>query len=508
MATLEPGGSCFLVHPEHSWITGKVVSHEGGQTYTVQGNGGRWHDSFEGGGLVKKLKPHEVFAYTDPSLESLDVDDLLQLALLEDALILHVLRTRYFKDVVYTNIGPILVSINPFNYNIPWYTDEMMPTYLTEGPKVKQARPHVWAVAHETYHEMIAEGRDQCILISGESGAGKTEAAKIVLRYLTRLSTHRGTPAQRASAADVGFRIQQASPILEGFGNAKTGRNDNSSRFGKFMRIQFDGQGLLVGAHTDKFLLEKSRVVTAGPGERVYHSFYQLVAGPDAQRYGLAAAAHYRVLNSGGCLTVDGRDDAQEYVACRRAMTDVGMTVAEQEEVWKTVAGILHVTQVEFVVEDEETGRLRIADHSLKELEAGARLWGLPDAVELAKELLTTTVWAPLLVLLACWCGWLPPVLRGLPLVLCRFCCWLLALLVPGGPFTTRFFFREDTNPQCHPKFARLLLVLMKRFLMCISGLAGVCQDPKRRPRPRCVRKTMLLVSQVILADVLMLNPS
>eukprot|EP00659_Diplonema_papillatum_P023435 gene23435-biopygen1594 len=141
-------------------------------------------------------------------------------------------------DMVYTNIGAIVVALNPWNFKIPWYTDDNMHKYLAEGEVIKENVPHSWAQAHNTYNDMQRDDLDQTILISGESGAGKTEAAKIVMKYLGAISCVRGEDKQKAAAQKVAFNINQASPILEGFGNAKTVRNDNSSRFGKFMKVR------------------------------------------------------------------------------------------------------------------------------------------------------------------------------------------------------------------------------------------------------------------------------
>merc|ERR1711976_503769 len=142
---------------------------------------------------------------------------------------MHALNQRYYVDNIYTYIGPIVVAINPFKFTIPWYLDAQMPAYLQEGEVIKINKPHSWAIAHNTYYEMLKRKHNQCVLVSGESGAGKTEAVKIVMKYLGAVSSLTGTEQQKAGSAATGKKLMMASPILEGFGNAKTVRNDNSS---------------------------------------------------------------------------------------------------------------------------------------------------------------------------------------------------------------------------------------------------------------------------------------
>ena len=216
------------------------------------------------------------------------VRDLLSLPYLHDSVLLQHVRQNYWRDIIYTNIGPIVLALNPYDFNLPHYQDHHMPRYIAEGPAVieepSQQPTHVWSVAHQAYWTMRLKDQPQSVLVSGESGAGKTEAAKIVIKYLAECSTHHATDSDRANASGITQKIVQCSPILESFGNARTVRNDNSSRFGKFMKLQFSREGHLCGAFTYSYLLEKSRVVGHGAGERCYHSFYQLLAGASAEQ--------------------------------------------------------------------------------------------------------------------------------------------------------------------------------------------------------------------------------
>eukprot|EP01006_Ploeotia_vitrea_P036084 TRINITY_DN65964_c1_g2_i4.p1 TRINITY_DN65964_c1_g2~~TRINITY_DN65964_c1_g2_i4.p1 ORF type:complete len:1194 (+),score=255.37 TRINITY_DN65964_c1_g2_i4:390-3584(+) len=262
-----------------------------------------------------------------------------------------------------------------------------MPDYLAEGEVIKKNKPHSWSVAHNTYYEMLKRKQNQCVLVSGESGAGKTEAVKIVMKYLGAVSSLTGTEAQKQGSADTGRKLMMASPILEGFGNAKTVRNDNSSRFGKFVKVQFDKDGYMKGAHTTKYLLEKSRIVTASEGERCYHAFYLLSQGADAKKYGINQPSEYRFINSGNCIKIDGVDDGADYQECLTAMTGVGMTEEEKDAVWATVAGVMNLLTLNFQPDGEYS---KIDGGTSKYLDKAVELWQIDGAV-LGKELISTT---------------------------------------------------------------------------------------------------------------------
>ncbi|KAM0019725.1 putative myosin ATPase [Helianthus debilis subsp. tardiflorus] len=192
------------------------------------------------------------------------IDDLIQLSYLSEPSVLYNLQYRYERDMIYSKAGPVLVAINPFK-TIPLYGDDYMQAYKRK----KIDSPHVYAIADTAIREMIRDEVNQSIVINGESGAGKTETAKIAMQYLAAVRGGSG----------IEYEILKTNPILEGFGNAKTSRNDNSSRFGKLIEIHFSEIGRIAGASIQTFLLEKSRVVQCTEGERSYHSFYQLCAG-------------------------------------------------------------------------------------------------------------------------------------------------------------------------------------------------------------------------------------
>uniref|UniRef100_A0A0A0KIK2 Myosin motor domain-containing protein n=2 Tax=Cucumis sativus TaxID=3659 RepID=A0A0A0KIK2_CUCSA len=213
-----------------------------------------------------------------------------------------------------------------------------------KGAPFGELSPHVFAVADASYRAMISEGRSQSILVSGESGAGKTETTKLIMQYLTFVGG-------RASGDNrtVEQQVLESNPLLEAFGNARTVRNDNSSRFGKFVEIQFDTNGRISGAAIRTYLLERSRVVQITNPERNYHCFYQLCAsGRDAEKYKLDHPSHFRYLNQSKTYELDGVSNAEEYIRTRRAMDIVGISHEDQEAIFRTLAAILHLGNVEF----------------------------------------------------------------------------------------------------------------------------------------------------------------
>eukprot|EP01062_Namystynia_karyoxenos_P076481 TRINITY_DN7507_c0_g1_i2.p1 TRINITY_DN7507_c0_g1~~TRINITY_DN7507_c0_g1_i2.p1 ORF type:complete len:1566 (+),score=503.08 TRINITY_DN7507_c0_g1_i2:72-4700(+) len=333
---LEVGALCLAHSPTDSWTPARVTQWDG-KLLSVK---------TEGGEVLHKLKEDDALVVGEDVLKE-DVDDLLNLTLLHDGTLLYLLRARYLRDVIYTNIGAIVVALNPFNFKIPAYLDERMPDYLSEGDRIERNIPHSWAVAHNTYWELRNDEADQCILVSGESGAGKTEASKIVMKYLAALSCRNGEQQDKDAAAAVGTKINITSPPLEAFGNAKTVRNDNSSRFGKFMKVKFDSQGFLRGAFVIKYLLEKSRIVTCMKGERVYHSFYLLVRGAEEQ-YKLGPDTSYRSLNAGQTVNNKDFDTIEEYQEVNQSLERIGLEPDLVQSMWRSVAGMLHILNLDF----------------------------------------------------------------------------------------------------------------------------------------------------------------
>eukprot|EP01060_Flectonema_neradi_P038377 TRINITY_DN801_c0_g2_i3.p1 TRINITY_DN801_c0_g2~~TRINITY_DN801_c0_g2_i3.p1 ORF type:complete len:1341 (+),score=283.95 TRINITY_DN801_c0_g2_i3:187-4023(+) len=339
--------------------------------------------------VCDKLKEDDIYPISKDVLGE-DVNDLLSLTILHDATLLNCLKMRYYKDVIYTNIGAIVVALNPFNFKIPHYMDDQMHKYLAEGDRIENNIPHSWAVAHNTYYEMMNDQQNQCILVSGESGAGKTEASKIVMKYLGAISSKRGEESQKEAAQEVGKKIQLASPILEAFGNARTVRNDNSSRFGKFMKVQFNDSGFLVGAFVIKYLLEKSRIITAAKGERVYHSFYLACRAPGDFRakYNVGEDKTYTSLSSGKQFDNKEFNTTDDFQEVLDAMGAVGMNDVEKDGVWRAVSGVLHIENTLFL-EDGEGSKLDPKTSTFVDLCTGC--WDV-DGEVMRKEFHNTTL--------------------------------------------------------------------------------------------------------------------
>ncbi|PNI23309.1 MYO1C isoform 16, partial [Pan troglodytes] len=236
------------------------------------------------------------------------------------------LRRRFRENLIYTYIGPVLVSVNPYR-DLQIYSRQHMERY--RGVSFYEVPPHLFAVADTVYRALRTERRDQAVMISGESGAGKTEATKRLLQFYAETC-----PAPERGGA-VRDRLLQSNPVLEAFGNAKTLRNDNSSRFGKYMDVQFDFKGAPVGGHILSYLLEKSRVVHQNHGERNFHIFYQLLEGGEEEtlrRLGLERNPQsYLYLVKGQCAKVSSINDKSDWKVVRKALTVIDFTEDEVE---------------------------------------------------------------------------------------------------------------------------------------------------------------------------------
>ena len=290
-------------------------------------------------------------------------DDLARMSHLNEPAILRALEERYEKDAIYTSAGNVLIAVNPFKPMDAMYGEEQRAMYGEEqrggsGDRTTTPTPppHVFAVAARAYAEMTSKGKDQALVVGGESGAGKTETTKIAMRYLAGVAgTGRAASSGDGSRAGVGVeeRILRTNPILESFGNAKTERNDNSSRFGKLIDIDFGVDGAMLGARIRTYLLEKSRVVAPADGERSYHVFYRLCAGAnDEERAELSVPRdplEFEYLAKSGVVDVDGVDDKRECDVLRDALHTVGIDAVAQREIFRVVAAVLWLGNVEFV---------------------------------------------------------------------------------------------------------------------------------------------------------------
>ncbi|KAM7002579.1 LOW QUALITY PROTEIN: unconventional myosin-Va-like [Tautogolabrus adspersus] len=279
-------------------------------------------------------------------------NDLTALSYLHEPAVLHNLKVRFIDSkLIYTYCGIVLVAINPYE-SVPIYEADIINAY--SGQNMGDMDPHIFAVAEEAYKQMARDERNQSIIVSGESGAGKTVSAKYAMRYFATVSFS-------SSEANIEDRVLASSPIMEALGNAKTTRNDNSSRFGKYIEIGFDKKLSITGANMRTYLLEKSRVVFQAHGERNYHVFYQLCASshlPEFKAFKLGCAEDFHYTNQGQSPVIDGVDDAKEMCNTRKAFSLLGISEADQMAIYQILAAILHLSNVE--VKDQSADRSSI----------------------------------------------------------------------------------------------------------------------------------------------------
>uniref|UniRef100_A0A671NQE1 Osteoclast-stimulating factor 1 n=1 Tax=Sinocyclocheilus anshuiensis TaxID=1608454 RepID=A0A671NQE1_9TELE len=301
------------------------------------------------------------------------VDDMVLLSKINEDAIVENLKKRYMDDFIFTYIGPVLISVNPFK-QMPYFGEKEIEMY--QGAAQYENPPHIYALADNMYRNMMIERENQCVIISGESGAGKTVAAKYIMGYISKVS---GGGPRVQHVKDI---ILQSNPLLEAFGNAKTVRNNNSSRFGKYFEIQFSSGGEPDGGKISNFLLEKSRVVMRNPGERSFHIFYQLIEGASGDQkssLGITNLDYYTYLNQSGSYKVDDINDKHDFQETLHAMDVIGISGMDRAMVVQIVAGILHLGNISFreagnyaAVENDEflafpAFLLGIDQHRLKE---------------------------------------------------------------------------------------------------------------------------------------------
>uniref|UniRef100_A0A663N2C6 Myosin heavy chain 11 n=1 Tax=Athene cunicularia TaxID=194338 RepID=A0A663N2C6_ATHCN len=275
------------------------------------------------------------------------VEDMAELTCLNEASVLHNLRERYFSGLIYTYSGLFCVVINPYK-QLPIYSEKIIDMY--KGKKRHEMPPHIYAIADTAYRSMLQDREDQSILCTGESGAGKTENTKKVIQYLAVVaSSHKGKK-DISITGELEKQLLQANPILEAFGNAKTVKNDNSSRFGKFIRINFDVTGYIVGANIETYLLEKSRAIRQAKDERTFHIFYYLIAGASEQMRNdllLEGFGNYTFL-SNGHVPIPAQQDDEMFQETLEAMTIMGFTEEEQIAILRVVSSVLQLGNIVF----------------------------------------------------------------------------------------------------------------------------------------------------------------
>uniref|UniRef100_A0A8C5VUM7 Myosin-11 n=1 Tax=Microcebus murinus TaxID=30608 RepID=A0A8C5VUM7_MICMU len=275
------------------------------------------------------------------------VEDMAELTCLNEASVLHNLRERYFSGLIYTYSGLFCVVVNPYKH-LPIYSEKIVDMY--KGKKRHEMPPHIYAIADTAYRSMLQDREDQSILCTGESGAGKTENTKKVIQYLAVVaSSHKGKK-DTSITGELEKQLLQANPILEAFGNAKTVKNDNSSRFGKFIRINFDVTGYIVGANIETYLLEKSRAIRQARDERTFHIFYYMIAGAKEKMKSdllLEGFSNYTFL-SNGYVPIPAAQDDEMFQETLEAMGIMGFNEEEQLAILKVVSSVLQLGNIVF----------------------------------------------------------------------------------------------------------------------------------------------------------------
>merc|ERR1719232_1089568 len=298
-------------------------------------------------------------------------EDMADLTCLNEASVLHNIKERYFSGLIYTYSGLFCVVVNPYK-RLPIYTEKIIEIY--KGKKRHEVPPHVFAITDIAYRSMLQDREDQSILCTGESGAGKTENTKKVIQYLAYVAASKPKSSSHLPASNEGGlsfgeleqQLLKANPILEAFGNAKTVKNDNSLRFGKFVRINFDASGYIAGANIETYLLEKARIIRQAPDERTFHIFYQLLLGASKEfksQLLLDDAKNYTFMTQGG-LRVPGIDDIEEFAATQNAMKVMGITDEDMISIWRVISASLLFGNMEFK-QERNTDQATLPDNTV-----------------------------------------------------------------------------------------------------------------------------------------------
>eukprot|EP00644_Phytophthora_capsici_P002316 jgi/Phyca11/548162/estExt2_Genewise1Plus.C_PHYCAscaffold_270396 len=373
-----PGVQCYIPDKEEVWLLSEIVDYnDRRKEVTITA----FLDSGDSEQRVVDLKNPEVIrAVAGPTateVESLPVailhdnpegvEDMRLLRYLNEPSILFNLKQRFAASKPYTYTNDIVIAVNPYKWIENLYGDHLHEQYLKK-PR-DSLPPHVYSTSTAAYKHMKTNEMNQSILVSGESGAGKTETTKIVMNHLASVA---GGRKDKTIA-----KVIDVNPLLESFGNAKTTRNDNSSRFGKFTQLQFDGRGKLIGAKCETYLLEKSRVVSIAEGERNYHIFYQLLAGlssRERKEFGLDPECQYQYAGSLAEMQIPGLDDAKWFASTQKSLSIIGLDSSAQNTLFKILAGVLLLGEVMFDKSGENGSRIS----SGSALSQVAKMFGLP----------------------------------------------------------------------------------------------------------------------------------
>merc|ERR1711962_1734472 len=355
----DPKRSCYVPHTEEKFVEGMIQETTGGKV-KVQ---------ILGSGETKEFKQDLVTQVNPPKYDC--CEDMSNLTYLNDASVLFNLKQRYVERLIYTYSGLFCIAVNPYK-RFPIYT--MRTVGLYRGKRRNEVLPHIFAIAEGSYHAMCLKAKNQSILITGESGAGKTENTKKVITYFAFVGSNVGKKPKEGEKkkASLEDQVVQTNPVLEAYGNAKTVRNDNPSRFGKFIRVHFNSSGKLSGADMVVYLLEKSRLTYQQPLERCYHAFYNLMSDqvPDLKEKCLLSndILDYWYVSQGK-LTVPSIDDKEDMMFADEAFDILGFTSEEKYNVFKNTACMMHMGNMtkDFVpVGKEEQAEIKDSSNSEK----------------------------------------------------------------------------------------------------------------------------------------------
>ncbi|CEG45057.1 myosinlike protein [Plasmopara halstedii] len=373
-----PGVQCYIPDKDEVWLLSEIVDYnDRRKEVTITA----FLDSGDSEQRIVDLKnPDVIRAVAGPTateVESLPiailhdnpegVEDMRLLRYLNEPSILFNLKQRFTASKPYTYTNEIVIAVNPYKWIDNLYGDHLHEQYLKK-PR-DSLPPHVYSTSTAAFKHMKTNAMNQSILVSGESGAGKTETTKIVMNHLASVA---GGRKDKTIA-----KVIDVNPLLESFGNAKTTRNDNSSRFGKFTQLQFDSQGKLIGAKCETYLLEKSRVVSIAEGERNYHIFYQLLAGlsaKDRKEFGLDPDCQYQYAGALSEMQIPGLDDAKWFASTQKSLSIIGLDGGAQTTLFKILAGVLLLGEVLFDKSGESGSRIS----SGSALSQAAKMFGLP----------------------------------------------------------------------------------------------------------------------------------
>lgn len=388
----------WIPSEKQAWVPAKLVGlHKGGKKLIM---------SLKDGKEFKVEGPESKYEIVDMSTLDEDCENLADLDSFNEGLILHHVKNRFARGTIYTNVGNILISVNPYRA-LDIYGDSLKAAIWTRSNSAidNNVVPHVFSIGAQALQQLQSSNKSQSILISGESGAGKTEATKKILDFISSQSASANTESDnnsekegsRSGPTGVASQIMESNPILESFGNAKTIRNNNSSRFGKYMLIIYNPQYEITGCEIQTYLLEKTRVVRQAANERSYHVFYMMLAGASKEmkkEFGLKDkdVEYFNYLNTTGCTKIKDRAEKKEYVALVEAFDKLKFDGGLIKYIFQLLAAVLHLGNLvyeESLEGDGEGCDIVDADVSVALI---AQLLGIHDVSKLIRALRFKTV--------------------------------------------------------------------------------------------------------------------